>query len=381
MDRESNDIEPLGEKLMLKYFFSLLIVLNMSVLAFGQDSPLKILDLPKPLLPADYGTLDAQGTVILKIEFLENGRIGGILPLVKKPVSNLTELAIEAAKKIKFEPETKNGISISRSIVVSYIYGWDFGGWKIPFTLSQSQNRQTKTDPQAEAVLQKAIQNLGGEKYIKVNSQIGRGKFSIIKDGVTTSFQTFVDVIVYPDKERTEFKGGGVKSIQTNVGDTGWVYDGDQELVKVQTEGQVANFKRGMRVSLDNLLRGHWRKEGKLSYVGKRAATLGKRNDVVKLTYNDGLVVEFEIGSDDGIPVKAIYKRTNADNEEITEEDRYAQFVDVDGIKSPFIIDRFVNGVQSSRINYETIEYNKRIPDSIFAKPENAKQLKKDLKP
>ena len=31
-----------------------------------------------------------------------------------------------------------------------------------------------KTDAQAEAVLQKAIQNLGGEKYLNVKTQAGR---------------------------------------------------------------------------------------------------------------------------------------------------------------------------------------------------------------
>ena len=80
------------------------------------------------------------------------------------------------------------------------------------------------------------------------------------------------------------------------------------------------------------------------------------------------------------MPIKAIYKRTNADNEEIKEEDRYAQFVDVQGIKAPFIIDHFTNGMQTSRINYESMEFNKAIPDSIFAKPKSAKNLKKDLK-
>ncbi|MEO7674941.1 MAG: hypothetical protein ABIU09_12795, partial [Pyrinomonadaceae bacterium] len=127
-------------------------------------------------------------------------------------------------------------------------------------------------------------------------------------------------------------------------------------------------------------LRGNWRNGATLSYVGKRAATLGKRNDVVKLTYKDGLVVEFEFASDDGVPQKAVYSRLNADNEEIKEEDRYAQFVEVNGVKSPFIIDRFTKGVQTSRINYETLEFNKMVPDSIFSKPVNAKELKKDLK-
>ena len=240
--------------------------------------------------------------------------------------------------------------------------------------------KDANTAAKAEAVVQKAIQNLGGERYLTVKSQIGRGKFSLIKEGFVVSFQTFVDVIVYPDKERTDFRASGVKSVQTNVGDTGWVYDGDQELVKNQDAKQIANFKRGIRTSLDYLLRGHWRGQGELTYVGRRAATLGKRNEVIKLTYSDGLVVEYEFAADDGVPQKVTYSRQNADNVEIKEEDRYALFVEVGGIKTPFIIDRFTAGVQSSRINYETVEYNKTIPDSIFTKPASAKDVKKDLK-
>lgn len=236
-----------------------------------------------------------------------------------------------------------------------------------------------KTDEKAEAILKKAIEKLGGEKYLNVKSQIGRGKFSVLREGGVISFQSFVDVIVFPDRERTEFKGNGSKIVQTNVGETGWIFDGEAQVVKDQNAEQIANFKRGMRVSLDNLLRGSWRKDGVLSYIGKRPATLGKRNDAVKLIYSDGLTVEFEF-SDESLPVKAIYKMTNPDGEETTEEDRYAQFIEVQGIKAPFIIDRFSNGVPSSRINYETIEYDKRISDSIFNKPNSAKEAKKDIK-
>jgi len=158
------------------------------------------------------------------------------------------------------------------------------------------------------------------------------------------------------------------------------VYDGEQDLVKVQNEKQVENFKHGIRTSLDYLLRGHWRGQGELTYVGKRPATLGKRNEVIKLKYNDGLEVEFEFAADDGLPVKGSYKHLNADNEEIKEEDRYAQFIDVSGIKTPYIIDRFSNGAQTSRINYQSIEFNKPVSDSIFAKPGSSKDAKKDIK-
>ena len=100
----------------------------------------------------------------------------------------------------------------------------------------------------------------------------------------------------------------------------------------------------------------------------------------MRITYDDGFAVEFEFSADNGMPQKAIYKRTGPENEDIKEEDRYAQFIEVDGVKTPFIVDRFTDGVQSSRINIETIEFNKAVSESIFAKPSNAKEAKKEVK-
>ncbi|MGH9949216.1 MAG: hypothetical protein ACRD6X_18755 [Pyrinomonadaceae bacterium] len=348
---------------------------------FGQVVPIRILEIPKPELPKDYGILDAQGTIRLKVQCLAEGRVGLVTPITRL-TANLTELAIEAAKKIRFESEKIGGSPVDRSITLQYSYGWNYGGWKIQNSANINVVKTAKAnfDEQTEAIIQKAVQNLGGEKYLKVYSQVAKGKFSIIKEGVNISFQSFVDVIVFPDKERTEFKQAGVKTVQTNTGETGWVFDGDQELIKVQTEKQIANFKRGQRTSLDYLLRGYWKGDAELTYLGRRSGTLGKRNDVLKLTYKDDFAVEFEFTADEGIPVKAIYKQTNADGETITEEDRYAQFIETQGVKAPYIVDRFTNDKHASRINFETIEYNKSIPDSIFAKPSDIKALKKDLR-
>lgn len=238
-----------------------------------------------------------------------------------------------------------------------------------------------KSDEKAEAILKRAIENLGGEKYLRATTQIGRGKYSVLRDNALVSFQTFVDVLVFPDKERTEFRVTGGKTVQVNVGKTGWIFDGEAQIINVANKEQIESYKRGVRTSLDSLLRGNWRKEAnvKLQTAGKRQAGLGKRNDVVKLVFDDDFTVEFEF-SDDGLPVKSIYKRVNSDGEDVTEEDRYAQFVEVQGIKTPFIIDHFTNKQQTSRVNYETVEFNKAVPDSIFAQPKTAKELKKDLK-
>ena len=238
-------------------------------------------------------------------------------------------------------------------------------------------NAQVK--PDAQSIVSKAVQVMGGDRYLQVKSQVGRGRFSVVRENAVVSSQSFLDVIVFPDKERTEFKTGGSKTIQTNTGKTGWIFDSDAESLRDQIAAQVENFERGIRVSLDTLLRGYWKGEAELSYVGRRPATLGKRNDVIRLTYNDGFIIEFEF-TDDGTPAKAIYKRKAVDDSEVTEEDRYAQFIDIGGIKAPFIIDRYTNGAQNSRINYESIDFNKTIPDAIFSKPSNLKELKKDLK-
>jgi outer membrane lipoprotein-sorting protein len=39
-----------------------------------------------------------------------------------------------------------------------------------------------------------------------------------------------------------------------------------------------------------------------------------------------------------------------------------------------------MDGKQTSRINYESVDFNRTVPDSIFAKPATPKDAKKDLK-
>ena len=355
-----------------------MFLLCFGIVSLAQATRLKITDQPSPELPQKHGTLDVQGTVILRVQFLEFGEIGEVSPVKELP-AGLTQNAIAAARKIKFIPEQKDGKPVTVYREIQYSYSWN-GGW-------QKNSEKTDSTPpigdasKAEAIVAKAVENLGGHRYLQIKTQVGKGKFSVIKDSAVASFQSFTDVIVFPDKEITEFKGQGSRTVQTNTGSTGWIYDGDQELIKIQNLGQIENFKKGIRTSLDNLLRDGWKGEAELGYVGKRPSTLGKRSDVVRLTYEDGFTVEFEFGADDGMPQKAIYKRTNSEGEEIKEEDRYAQFIDVKGIKAPFIIDRFTNGKASSRINFETIEFNRTIPESIFAKPATPKEAKKDIKP
>ena len=336
------------------------------------DKPLKILFQPEPKLTKEQKEKIKQlkkDVVKLEVEFLDIGLVGAVNSLETLP-DEINEALIEAAQEIKFEPEIKEGRRVDTIKVIEYSF-------------KEKDIAEIKVSPEsakkAKAIVDRAVKALGGKKYLNVKTQIGEGTFSILRDGKNVSYQTFIDVIVYPNKERTDFKARGSKLIQTNYGDQGWVFDETLETLEDQTESQVKNFKLGMRVNPDNFLRGAWAGEAVLSYVGRRPAGVGRRNNVVKLTYKDGFEVEFEF-SDKGLPKKAIYKRIDPKGRELKEENRFAQFIDIQGIKTPFIIDHFTNGVQTSRVNYESVEYNKTIPDSIFQKPANMKAAKKKLK-
>lgn len=249
------------------------------------------------------------------------------------------------------------------------------------FILSLNLFAQSAQDEKAEAVLKRAVEKLGGERYLKVKNLVSSGYYTPFREGMADLPNSFIDVISYPDKERTEFKQLGNKIVQTNSGDKGWIFDASTRNLRDQKPNEIENFKRGVRTSIDTLLRGVWRNQGAtLLYVGRREAALGRRNEVVKLTYSDGFAIEYEFSATDGLPVKAIYKGKDDDENESKEEDRYAQFSEIQGVWVPFIMDHFINGKQTSRINYQTVEINKNVPDSIFVKPSDIKELRKDLK-
>jgi len=242
---------------------------------------------------------------------------------------------------------------------------------------SPMQRTPPATDEKAEQVIQRAIEAMGGSAYLNVRTIVGHGQFTQCKDGESGLPSAFVDYIVFPDRERTEFRASSGRIIQTNTGDTGWVYDGAAKSIKEMTKAQIADFKIALRASVENLLRGLWRKDGaKLSYVGRREAGIGQRNEVVRLTYPDGYAVEFEFAAKDSLPMKVLYKRKNAEGNEVAEEDRLAQHLKIQGVTTPFVIDHYSAGAQTSRINYQSMELNTSIPDSLFARPANAKAVK-----
>lgn len=64
---------------------------------------------------------NVQGTVRLKVEFLKNKKIGKI-EIVSALPDGLTEQAREAAKKIRFNPELRNGKPVTTTRIIEYTF-------------------------------------------------------------------------------------------------------------------------------------------------------------------------------------------------------------------------------------------------------------------
>lgn len=87
------------------------------------DSSVKILYKPRADYPQpfDGGTVCIQGVVTLRVQFLETGEIGEIKVISGLPYG-ATENAIEAAKRMKFEPAMKDGkaVTVTKSVQFSF---------------------------------------------------------------------------------------------------------------------------------------------------------------------------------------------------------------------------------------------------------------------
>jgi TonB family protein len=87
----------------------------------GAVVKLKIISKPVPAYTQAARDSDVSGTIYLRVEFLASGAIGKVSPLNSLPYG-LTEQAVNAARKIKFEPQTIGGVAVTIVKAVEYSF-------------------------------------------------------------------------------------------------------------------------------------------------------------------------------------------------------------------------------------------------------------------
>jgi TonB family protein len=83
--------------------------------------PIKIIQRERPAYTKEARDAQIQGIVMLRITFNADGTIGAIVPIRGLP-NGLTEQAVEAARKIKFQPATRDGVPITQTKVMEFTF-------------------------------------------------------------------------------------------------------------------------------------------------------------------------------------------------------------------------------------------------------------------
>ncbi|HVF92171.1 MAG TPA: hypothetical protein VNH22_19050 [Blastocatellia bacterium] len=228
----------------------------------------------------------------------------------------------------------------------------------------------------AESLIREAIKARGGEVYLNTRSSISRGNYTPYDKGVSTVPDTFVDYIVYPDRERTEFGKGKRRLIQVNSGKSGWLYNADSNMIRDQTEEQVNRFQQGLYYDLDNLLKGGWKEPGtKLIYLGRREPWRNTFTEAVRLEYKDGGFVTLHFDPRAKLPLMTEY-RLIVDGAATENQSRFFRWVEMEGRLVPTIIDYYRDGKQTARVSIDSFSFNTSIPEKLFAKPSDVKEIK-----
>ena len=242
--------------------------------------------------------------------------------------------------------------------------------------LARAQEPDENDPAKAAALVRDAIAARGGDAYMKISSLESRGQYTPFDKAVSGDPSPFVDYIVYPARERTEFGKGDTKFIQSNSETANWVYDGTQRMIRDQKEEQVKQFQMGARYDLENLLRTAARQAGvKLFYLGRREVWHNTFSEAVRVDFDDGATATLHFDPRAKLPMMVEYKSV-IEGTTVNNEVRFYRWVDFNGIKFATIQDTYRNGKQAARVSFDTVTFNVNIPDKLFAKPSNIKEVK-----
>ena len=246
----------------------------------------------------------------------------------------------------------------------------------MPVAAAFGQEQAENDSMKAATLVRDVIDKRGGDAYLKVRTVVSRGTYTPYEKGASTSPIGFVDYIAYPGRERTEFGKGDSKFIQANSEVANWVYDAKQKMIRDQTDEQVKQFQQAARYDLDNLLRLASQQSGvKLVYVGRREPWRGTFSEAVRVEFTDGGSATLHIDFRAKMVLMTEYKSV-AESGTVNNESRYYRWVDYNGIQYPTLIDSYREGKQTARVSFDTIDLNVNIPDKLFVKPANVKEVK-----
>jgi hypothetical protein len=219
----------------------------------------------------------------------------------------------------------------------------------------------------AKQLLQQTIATLGGPAYLGVRDINCTGRFALFgHSGDLTGYAPFREMSKLPDKERTEYsKKANV--IDVYNGNRGWTLD--RGGVQEASASAVDDFQEGLKKDIDNLLRNRLKEEDMtFRYAGGDIVDL-KQVDWIEIVDRDRRTFRLALDRQTHLPYRAMVITRNPTTRERTEEVTYfSNYHPVEGVETPFQVERERNGFKVYQVFYTGCQYNTGLTDDLFTK-------------
>ena len=217
----------------------------------------------------------------------------------------------------------------------------------------------------ARAILDQAIQALGGQAYLNTQDMTQEGRSYSFHHGEPNSLGTlFWRFRKFPDKDRIEVtKKRDV--IEIYRGDKGYevTYKGVRDL----DDKEMDPILRRRHFALDVVLRQWLNEPGvALFYEGQTVAAQKETEQVTVMnSKNEGVTLYFDLNTH--LPVKKSFAwRDPVDKQRNVEEEIYDNYRMAQSVMTPYDTTRFFNGEMAAQYFLTNASFNQGLSDSLF---------------
>ncbi len=217
----------------------------------------------------------------------------------------------------------------------------------------------------ARALLEEAIQNLGGQAYLGVRDMQQSGRtYSFFHGRPTSNGVLFWRFTQFPDKERIEI---------TKERDIAQIYNGDKAYevtykgARPMEQKDVGDYLRRRKFSLDMILR-TWVNDPAVALIYEGNANAAERQALqVTLINSKNESVTVYLDADSHLPIKKTFSwRDPVDKQRNLEEEIYDNYRLVQGVMTPYGFTRYFNGDMAGQRFVNTVSFNQRLDPAMF---------------
>jgi hypothetical protein len=218
----------------------------------------------------------------------------------------------------------------------------------------------------AKAILQQAIDGLGGAAYLNVHNSDCTGRLAQFQhSGEIGGYIAGREYREMPDKFRMEYDP---KAIIVNIyaGEKGWSLD--RSGVSELPAEDISDYQEQLRMQMGNVLRNRMNESGLFFRYGGRDVVDLKEADWVEIG-DQGRTLRIAVGRNDHLPIRSVLMARDPKTGEKTERSTYyTTYHPIEGIQTAFRESRFLNGRQVYQVFWESCAYNVDLPANFFTR-------------